>query len=113
LRIQKQLFQQLTFFSSSISLPSTLSSQQVVAEPSGAGAGAPGSPAGVGAAAPGVSLAGKAVLEMKIRSFRFCFIGRFRASWKARFCFISNYCFSKNEINLFWLFFIQAEIAFQ
>jgi hypothetical protein len=58
-----------------------------VAEPSGAGEGAPGSPAGVGPAAPGASFAGKAVFEMKIRSFRFCFMGRFRASWKARVCF--------------------------
>ena len=84
-----------------MSLPSTLSSQQVVAEPSGEGEGAPGSPAGVGAAAPGASLAGKAVLDMKIRSFRFCFIGRFRASWKARFCFHLKLRFSKNVINLF------------
>jgi hypothetical protein len=76
-----------------------------VAEPSGPGEGAPGSPAGVGAAAPGASLAGKAVFEMKIRSFRFCFMGRFRASWKARVCFHLKLSFSKNEINLFFAVF--------
>ena len=50
-----------------MSLPSTLSSQQVVADPSGGGGGAPGS-AGAGGAglAPADSLAGKAVFEMKI-----------------------------------------------
>ena len=64
-----------------MSLPSTLSSQQVVADPSGGGGGAPGS-AGAGGAglAPADSLAGKAVFEMKIRSLRFCFIGLFNAS---------------------------------
>ena len=69
-----------------MSLPSTLSSQQVVAEPSGvAGAAAPASPGtpfgGLEAAAAAASsLAGNAVLEIKIRNFRFCFMGRLRAS---------------------------------
>ena len=70
-----------TFLSSSISLPSTLSSQQVVDDPSGV-AGAAGS---AGLAAPAAaavsSFAGNAVLEIKIRNFRFCFMGRLSASY--------------------------------
>ena len=77
----------LTFLSSSINLPSTRSSQQVVAGPSGTGV-APGS--GVAAAAVAAladsSLAGKAVLLMKIRNLRFCFIGRFNASYGGKKC---------------------------
>lgn len=74
-----------------MSLPSTRSSQQVVAEPSVGGGAAPGSAGGVGVAvAPGASLAGNAVFEMKILSFRFCFIGRFSAS-----CFV---CWNGLEI---------------
>ena len=68
-----------------MSLPSTLSSQQVVDGPSetGAAAAAPGS-AVAAALAGDSSLAGNAVLLMKIRSFRFNFIGRFRASYKQK-----------------------------
>ena len=66
-----------------MSRPSTLSSQQVVADPSGGGGGAPGSVGAGGAGlAPADSLAGKAVFEMKMRNFRFCFIGLFSASYK-------------------------------
>ena len=70
---------------SSSSFPSTLSSQEE-AEP-------PPPPPPPSASPSAGSLAGKYVLEMKMRSFRFCFRGRFSAS-----------CEGKTKVNLLAVF---------